>query len=260
MTKRTKFLALVTFMAGALCLSGSIAKAYIYIKAREDRFFWDGITLITALSIWNLAEVQIGIVAACGPTLRQPLARLMPSTEAVTSLLSKIGLRRHSEKIKSNHIPSFVQPPQQASTQSLQDISRVALIVTQKNQSEYTGQPRAEERAEVIAQDKKEILRQVKLRWLGLNGCFRGTELDNPSFVPSKGRRWARVFDEEHPNAKAWLDKLPAFSFAVRVHAHDFEEETRLLNAKRARLRGGNEHRRWADMPLSVAAFSWTNW
>lgn len=118
----------------------------------------------------------------------------------------------------------------------------------------------AEERAEVIAQDKKEILSQIKLRWLGLNGCFKGTELDNPSFVPSQGKRWARIFDENHPNAKVWLDKLPTFSFAVRVHAHDFEEETRLLIAKRARLRGRSEQRRWADMPLSVASFSWTNW
>lgn len=117
----------------------------------------------------------------------------------------------------------------------------------------------AEERAEVIAKDKKEILRQIKMRWLGVNGCFKGTELDNPCFVPSQGKRWATVFDEEHPNAKVWLDKLPAFSFAVRVHAHHFEEETRRLCAKRARLMEANNRRPWADMPLSVASFSWTN-
>lgn len=94
--------------------------------------------MLCALHIWNLAEVKIGIVAACGPTLRQPLARLMPSVEIVTSLLSKIGLRRQSETIKSSHLPSFVQTPQQGSAQHLQDIRRVALIVTQKNQSEYS--------------------------------------------------------------------------------------------------------------------------
>lgn len=94
--------------------------------------------LITALSIWNLAEVQIGIVAACGPTLRQPLARLMPSVDVVASMLSKIGLRRQSEKIKSSQLPSFVQAPQQDSAQYLQDISRVALVATRKTQSEYS--------------------------------------------------------------------------------------------------------------------------
>lgn len=94
--------------------------------------------LITALSIWNLAEVQIGIVAACGPTLRQPLARLMPSVDVVASLLSKIGLRRQSEKIKSSQLPSFVQAPQQDSAQYLQDISRVALVATQKTQGKYS--------------------------------------------------------------------------------------------------------------------------
>lgn len=94
--------------------------------------------LITALSIWNLAEVQIGIVAACGPTLRQPLARLMPSVDVVASLLSKLGLRRQSEKIKSSQLPSFVQAPQQDSAQYLQDISRVALVATQKTQSKYS--------------------------------------------------------------------------------------------------------------------------
>lgn len=95
-----------------------------YIKAR-----------ITALSTWNLAEVQIGIVAACWLTLRQPLARLMPSTEVVTSLLSKLGL---AENIKSKQIPSFVRAPWQISTQTLQYNSRVALRVTQTNQSEYS--------------------------------------------------------------------------------------------------------------------------
>lgn len=63
MSKRTKVLTLMTFMVlckrnncpsylqalfyrliSNSCLSGSIAKAYIYIKAREDRFFWDGIS------------------------------------------------------------------------------------------------------------------------------------------------------------------------------------------------------------------------
>lgn len=56
------------------------------------------LALITALSIWNLAEVQIGIVAACGPTLRQPLARLMPSIQVVASLLSNTGLSRSPRK------------------------------------------------------------------------------------------------------------------------------------------------------------------
>ncbi|KAK7707547.1 hypothetical protein SLS64_007066 [Diaporthe eres] len=165
-------------------------------------------------------------------------------------------------KLNGQHMggPVGLKPTKPNATGGIRRYSSHGNVDFPMKWNENTPLVSAEDRAEVIAQDKEEIVRQVKQHWLEVNGCFRGTELDNPSFVPSEGGWWGMVFDEEHPNAKAWLDKLPAFSFAVRVHAHDFEEETMLLYAKRARLRGGNGQGRWADMPLSVAAFSWTNW
>lgn len=65
--------------------------------------------LITGLSVWNLMEVQIGIIAACGPTLRQILARILPSSESLRYLISRIGLSHPSRKDQSNELPSFVK-------------------------------------------------------------------------------------------------------------------------------------------------------
>jgi hypothetical protein len=45
---------------------------------------------LTAISIWNLVEVQVGIMAACGPTLRVILSHMLP-TETIMSLISLIG-------------------------------------------------------------------------------------------------------------------------------------------------------------------------
>ncbi|KAL1873868.1 hypothetical protein Daus18300_003740 [Diaporthe australafricana] len=98
----------------------------------------------------------------------------------------------------------------------------------------------AEERAETIALDKKTMLRRVKAAWLEANHLFRASgqadpDLSDPSLVPFEGwTSWDMVFDEEHPNAKPWLDKLPAFSFAVRVHAIALEEPARLWGAELA--------------------------
>lgn len=49
------------------------------------------VVTLTALSIWNLAEVQIGIIAACGPTLRQIIGHIMPSAQSLQNLLSGRG-------------------------------------------------------------------------------------------------------------------------------------------------------------------------
>lgn len=43
--------------------------------------------------------------------------------------------------------------------------------------------------------------------------------------------------DEENPKVKLWLDKLPPFTFAVRVHAQDLEEGARLLSVREAHRR-----------------------
>lgn len=92
----------------------------------------------------------------------------------------------------------------------------------------------AEERAQIIAKDKEQAISLIRQSWLEVNGCFNDTKTDNPCFIPSEGEVYSRVFDEEHPKAKRWLDKLPAFSFAVRVHAKDAEECERLIHAQSA--------------------------
>lgn len=91
----------------------------------------------------------------------------------------------------------------------------------------------AEERAEVIAKDKEAVVRRLKYKWLAVNECFEFWNTD--TFVPHEG--WDRVYDENHPNAKFWTDKLPAFSFVVRVRVQDLEESARLSSAKKARER-----------------------
>ncbi|KAI3401164.1 hypothetical protein diail_310 [Diaporthe ilicicola] len=108
----------------------------------------------------------------------------------------------------------------------------------QKTWTEDSPVVSTEVRALIIAKDKEEMLRRVKLAWLETNGCFEGTGQNNPGFVPSESKGycdWDRVFDEEHPNAKPWLEKLPTFSFAVRVHAQDLEECARLWGAELTR-------------------------
>ncbi|KAH8784898.1 hypothetical protein F5883DRAFT_635880 [Diaporthe sp. PMI_573] len=95
----------------------------------------------------------------------------------------------------------------------------------------------AEERSQLIAKDKNEMLRRVKLAWLKTNGCWAEPSTTDPYFLPFKRCRhsppgWDLLFDEEHPTAKLWLDKLPAFSFAVRVLAQDLEECSRLWGAE----------------------------
>lgn len=94
----------------------------------------------------------------------------------------------------------------------------------------------AEERAKIIARDKKKMMCWVRQTWLEVNGYFEGTELDDLFFVPPDDEFWERVVDEElYPNTKPWYDKLPVFSFAVRVDAQDLEEEARVRDAKNAR-------------------------
>lgn len=87
-----------------------------------------------------------------------------------------------------------------------------------------------EERAEVIAKDKKEMSRRFQLVWLMIN---------EPSAVSHLHKRviWDQSFDQENPKARLWLDKLPAFTFAVRVHVQDLQEGARLTSARDAHRR-----------------------
>ncbi|KAI0135020.1 hypothetical protein F4814DRAFT_6850 [Daldinia grandis] len=89
MSTHRKLLASLTFMIGALSVGASIAKGYIYISASLDRYTEDAILILTGLSIWNLVEVNVGIVAASGPTLRVILAHALP-TDTIMSLVSSV--------------------------------------------------------------------------------------------------------------------------------------------------------------------------
>ncbi|POS73549.1 hypothetical protein DHEL01_v208054 [Diaporthe helianthi] len=86
----------------------------------------------------------------------------------------------------------------------------------------------AETRAEIIERDKKEMTRRIQLYWLIAN--------DSPG-VSLNGAIWDGKYDEKNPKVKFWLDKLPTFTFAVRVYAQDLEECARLTSAREARRR-----------------------
>jgi hypothetical protein len=62
--------------------------------------------VLTGLSVWNLVEVQVGIIAACGPTLRPILNHIIP-TESIRSLLGSMCAQRASQKAED--LPSFVK-------------------------------------------------------------------------------------------------------------------------------------------------------
>lgn len=68
------------------------------------------VVLLTEFSIWNLAEVQIGIIAACGMTLRPVLARIIPF-QRISALFS--SLRRTKHDPKDPTLPSFVRVREQ---------------------------------------------------------------------------------------------------------------------------------------------------
>ncbi|KAK4201297.1 hypothetical protein QBC40DRAFT_278555 [Triangularia verruculosa] len=110
MNKRTRVLTLLVFSIAGLSVGASIAKAYIYITATQGLGTEDAISILTGIGIWNLVEVQVGIIAACGPTLRAILSRILPIEAATISLLSFLGVTRLSSS-KSDTLPSFVKRP-----------------------------------------------------------------------------------------------------------------------------------------------------
>ncbi|KAF2182285.1 hypothetical protein K469DRAFT_729030 [Zopfia rhizophila CBS 207.26] len=101
-----KILVLATFMIGALSVGASIAKAYIYIISMLGADKEDGILLLTGFSIWNLAEVQVGIIAACGLTLRPILSHIFP-VQRVSAMIDRLHNTKHDSK--NTTLPSFVR-------------------------------------------------------------------------------------------------------------------------------------------------------
>jgi hypothetical protein len=104
-------------------VGASVAKAYIYIQATLGRYTEDAIrmstarvidshsadlcsVILTGLSIWNLVEIQVEIIAACGPTLRPILTHILP-TEGIRSLLGSMRAQKTSRRAEG--LPSFVK-------------------------------------------------------------------------------------------------------------------------------------------------------
>jgi hypothetical protein len=105
-------------------VGASVAKAYIYIQASLGIYTEDAIrmllqqndskcyadyreVLLTGISIWNLIEVQIVIIAACGPMRRPILTRILP-IESIRSLVSSLRSQK-ATKQATRDVPSFVK-------------------------------------------------------------------------------------------------------------------------------------------------------
>ncbi|KAL2272311.1 hypothetical protein FJTKL_06956 [Diaporthe vaccinii] len=112
MDKRKKMLTLLVFLIGALSVASSIAKGYIYIRSSLGLYTEDALLILTGISIWNLAEVQIGIMAACGPLLRPVLVRAFsPLTTLIASKWrSSSNVARRSKE--SQGLPSYTETPE----------------------------------------------------------------------------------------------------------------------------------------------------
>ncbi|KAM7213895.1 hypothetical protein V8F06_010714 [Rhypophila decipiens] len=128
--RRTKILTLLTFMVGSLSVGCSIAKTYIYVIQATGQSTEDAILTTTGLSLWNLLEVQIGILAACGPTLRQVLSQaIRPTTSSIKSLLSRLSggagstsstdSQNQCYNYNKDELPSFVKIPEGTSLEAL---------------------------------------------------------------------------------------------------------------------------------------------
>ena len=59
--------------------------------------------------MWNMVEVQVGIIAACGPTLRPILSRMTP-TSSIKLLFDSFALNgKRGETLQNTPLPSFVK-------------------------------------------------------------------------------------------------------------------------------------------------------
>ncbi|KAI1120932.1 hypothetical protein F5Y10DRAFT_289117 [Nemania abortiva] len=111
MRRRRKLLTLTAFLIGAISVGASIAKGYIYIWARLGENAENGLLLLTGLSIWNLVEVQVGIIASCGPLLWPVLTDLFSFLGSL--IASKIRSTPKISQYKvSPELPNFIKLPE----------------------------------------------------------------------------------------------------------------------------------------------------
>lgn len=66
------------------------------------------IVILTGISIWNLAEVQVGIVAACGPLLRPVLARAFSPLGSMIASRWR-GSSKTAQSKDSHDLPRFAK-------------------------------------------------------------------------------------------------------------------------------------------------------
>ncbi|KAI1437624.1 hypothetical protein GGR50DRAFT_692141 [Xylaria sp. CBS 124048] len=112
MSIRQKTLTLTAFLIGALSVGASIAKGYIYITSSLGIYKEDGLLILTGLSIWNLAEVHIGIIAACGPLLWPVLSRAVSHLTSPFSSKARLSFKASktsSPSEDSHELPRFVR-------------------------------------------------------------------------------------------------------------------------------------------------------
>ncbi|KAF2661018.1 hypothetical protein K491DRAFT_674322 [Lophiostoma macrostomum CBS 122681] len=102
-----KLLVAATFMLGLLAVGASTAKAYMFIAGVLSLTSTDGAILVTAYSMWNLAEVHVSIIAACGMTLRPILGHMLP-TQRFADLFRSWGWSSEDSQ-QQPALPSFVQ-------------------------------------------------------------------------------------------------------------------------------------------------------
>lgn len=66
------------------------------------------VVLVTAYSMWNLVEIHVGIIAACGMTLRPIIDRIIPF-ERIIERCSSLWSSRRTTGHTGETLPSFVQ-------------------------------------------------------------------------------------------------------------------------------------------------------
>lgn len=81
-----------------------------YSVLRRNTNSLHSIVLVTAYSMWNLVEIHVGIIAACGMTLRPILGRIVPTATFMRFVRSFTSLRSSSGSGNRHAgLPSFVQ-------------------------------------------------------------------------------------------------------------------------------------------------------
>jgi hypothetical protein len=67
-----------------------------------------GTVIVTAYSVWNLVEIHVGIIAACGMTLRPIIDRMIPLERIIERFHSFVSSKRGTGH-SGGTLPSFVQ-------------------------------------------------------------------------------------------------------------------------------------------------------